>query len=82
MKLNVYELFGWYGVLAILAAYISNSFHLTSSSSLLYQVLNFTGAIGIIIDAYKDKNIQPVVLNSIWMLIALISLLKIIFSIV
>lgn len=70
------EFVGWYGVIAILLAYLLNSLDIIDTSNILYSILNLTGALGIIIDAYKQKNYQPVVLNIIWALIAVISLVK------
>lgn len=72
------EFCGWYGVIAILVAYTLLNFELTDSHSLLYQILNITGALGIAYDALKDKDYQPVVLNIIWALIALFSIIKIV----
>lgn len=74
----VSEFFGWYGVIAILVAYALLNFGIVDIHSLLYQVLNVTGALGIAYDALKDKDYQPVVLNTIWALIALFSIIKIV----
>lgn len=71
------EFFGWYGVVAILAAYALLSFDVVESKSLIYQILNGTGALGIIFDAVKDKNYQPAVLNVFWLIIALIAIIRI-----
>ncbi|MBU4339059.1 hypothetical protein KKD57_05930 [Patescibacteria group bacterium] len=40
------EVIGWYGMAAILLAYGLVSFGFLASSSVFYQVLNFTGAGG------------------------------------
>ncbi len=71
------EVLGWYGVIAILLAYLLNSFNVINSSGVWYSFLNLTGAITVVIDAWKQKNYQPVVLNLIWAIVALISLLKV-----
>lgn len=77
MKRNkAIELIGWLGVLLILTAYILNSLQIISSSDYLYSLLNLLGAIGIIIDALKDKNYQPVFLNIVWGIIAIVALIK------
>ena len=73
----VTEALGWYGVVAVVLAYALLSFKILSSDSLLFQGLNLTGAIGIVIDALDDKNTQPAVLNIIWAIIALIAIVKI-----
>jgi hypothetical protein len=73
----VTEALGWYGVVAVVLAYALLSFKILSSDSLLFQGLNLTGAIGIVIDALDDKNTQPAVLNIIWAIIALVAIVKI-----
>lgn len=77
MKNTITEILGWCGVAAIVGAYILLSFNFVSSNSLIFQLLNLTGAIGIVVDALEDRNIQPAVLNIIWALVALIALVKI-----
>ncbi len=75
MKKQTYEklteLAGWYGVIAILVAYALLSFDVLDSHHLANHVINLTGGAGILIDAYADKNYQPVVLNVIWIAVAI-----------
>ena len=78
MKKKYYERIGWYGVTAILLAYVLLNMHIIKLDSIFYQLLNLTGAISIVLDAYKDKNYQPVVLNIVWAIIAIIALISII----
>lgn len=77
MREKITEILGWYGVIAVVGAYALLSLEIVSSNSLLFQGLNLTGAIGIVIDALEDKNTQPAVLNIIWAIIALIAIVKI-----
>ncbi len=77
MKNKITEILGWYGVIAVVGAYALLSLNILSSTSLLFQGLNLTGAIGIVIDALDDKNTQPAVLNIIWAIIALVAIIKI-----
>jgi hypothetical protein len=72
--------FGWYGVLAILAAYLLVSFNVVVSKSLGYQVLNLTGALGIIVEATSKKDTQPVILNIVWATIAILAILQLIIN--
>ncbi len=67
MRNIITEVLGWYGVVAIVGAYALLSLGILSSNSLLFQELNLTGAIGIVIDALDDKNAQPTILNIIWL---------------
>lgn len=71
---SVIEGLGWYGVVAVVGAYGLLSLGVISANDLSYQLLNLTGAMGIMIDAYKDRNMQPVVLNVVWALIAMVGL--------
>lgn len=70
------EIIGWYGVIAILLAYLLNSLGIINISNILYSILNLTGALGVMFKAWKQKDYQPVVLNIVWALIALISILQ------
>ncbi len=78
MKNKITEILGWYGVVTIVGTYALLSFGIIDSESLWYQGLNLTGAIGIVLDALNDKNIQPAVLNTIWAVIALIAIINVI----
>jgi|WetSurMetagenome_2_1015567.scaffolds.fasta_scaffold1349113_1 hypothetical protein len=70
------EIAGWYGVIAILVAYAGNMLGWIGVDSMLYLFLNITGSLGILVDAAKQKNWQPVVLNAVWMVIAIIGLIR------
>jgi len=78
MKNRITEILGWYGVVAVVGAYALLSLDILSSTSFLFQGLNLTGAIGIIVDAIDDKNTQPAVLNIIWAIIAVVAIVRII----
>ena len=68
------EVLGWIGIILVLLAYGLTTFEVISGSSLLFMGLNLLGAIGIALDAWEDKNIQPVVLNIIWAVIAVVGI--------
>ena len=68
------EIYGWYGALAIIAAYALVSFSLIQPTSLTYQTLNVTGALGIYKKAY-----QPGILNMVWAIIAVVAIMKLLF---
>ena len=77
MKKNIIkELIGWYGIVAIVSAYILLSFEIIYSTDLLYQILNVTGALGIVYISFEKKAYQPGILNIIWALIATIAIIK------
>lgn len=72
------EIIGWYGTLAIIVAYALVSFKFIASDGLAYQLLNLTGAIGIIAISLVRKVKQSAVLNIFWALIASIAIIGII----
>ena len=76
MKKILIEFVGWYGVVATILAYVLVSFLILSPSSLLYQGLNLTGALGVTIETWYKKDYQPFWLNLIWMLIALAAIIN------
>ena len=77
MNKTFINILGWYGTLAIVVAYVLVSFSFISSNSLLFQILNGTGAIGIVVISLYKKAYQPAVLNIIWTLVALIAIVSI-----
>jgi len=78
MKL-IDESLGWYGTAAVLLAYALVSLNFVIAESLSYQILNATGAFGLMFISLKKKVYQPAVLYIIWTIIALISIVKIVF---
>jgi multidrug transporter EmrE-like cation transporter len=58
-------------------AYALVSFEVLSSNGLAYQILNGTGALGILIISIKKKAYQPGVLNIIWFIIAVVAIIQI-----
>lgn len=73
------EIIGWYGTVAIVAAFALVSFSLLQPTSLIYQILNGTGALGIVYISFLRKAYQPAVLNLIWTFIAVVAIAKILF---
>lgn len=78
-QMKVKQIIGWYGVTAIVVAFALLNFGVLGTDSLAYQLLNITGSAGIIIVASSKKDYQPVVLNIIWLLVAIYGLWKILF---
>lgn len=70
------EIAGWYGTLAIVLAYVLVSFDVIAASGVGYQLLNLSGACGIIVIAWYKKVKQSIALNVFWSLIALAALAK------
>ena len=76
MKIKSIAYLGWYGVLAILTAYALLSFNIISAKSYSYQLLNLTGAIGLVIEAASKKDVQPAALNVVWAVVAMIAVVQ------
>lgn len=77
---HIEDFIGWYGTVAILSAYALLSFGVITSGQAVYQVLNLTGALGIVYISFKRKAYQPGVLNIIWAVIALGSIILLSFQ--
>lgn len=76
MKAKGVSYLGWYGVLAILAAYALLSFNVIAPDSYMYQLLNLTGALGIVTETAYKKDSQPAVLNAVWAMVALTAIIR------
>ncbi len=74
------EVAGWYGALALIAAYALVSFSVIAGDGVTFQLLNLTGAMGIIVIASYKKVRQSVVLNIFWGIVALVALVRIFMS--
>ena len=71
------EIVGWYGTAAIVGAYALVSFSVLAPSSIWYQLLTATGAIGIVVASFAKRAYQPVVVNVIWTVIAILAIISI-----
>lgn len=70
------EIAGWIGVTLILLAYILATLGGITTTNLLYGCMNLVGASGIMISSYKKRDFQPVFLNSIWLLVAIVAVVR------
>lgn len=73
------EIAGWYGALAILLAYGLASFSILKTTDWVYQLLNASGALGILGTSLQRRAYQPAFLNGIWAVVAIIGLITILF---
>ena len=67
---------GWAGVTCILVAYISITLNLLSPQTLLYSLLNIVGSAGILASSYNKRDFQPMLLNIIWIIVAITGLIS------
>lgn len=70
------DIAGWVGVILVLLAFILTTFGLISPKDILYGVLNGIGALGIIASSYQKKDFQPIALNAVWLLVAIIGIVR------
>lgn len=68
------EIAGWYGAMAIMAAYMIASFGWASAEGWAYQLLNITGAAGLLVIGWVKGVRQNVMLNLFWILIGLVAI--------
>lgn len=71
-------LLGWYGMGVILVAYTLVSFDILQANSLVYQLMNLTGAFGLLVIALTKKDYQPAILNMVWSIVAIAALIGLI----
>jgi hypothetical protein len=74
------ELFGWYGAAGLILGYALNSLGILSATSIWYQLLNLTAALGIVVVSFYKRAYQPGILNAVWACIALIAITRILFT--
>jgi len=77
---NIFKFIGWYGVLAILIAYVLLNLSFFDTKNIFYQLLNFTGALAIVFSSLRKKDYPPVVLNLIWALVAFGVLMRVVLN--
>jgi hypothetical protein len=70
------EIAGWYGTVAILAAYALSSFGYLATADRTYMLLNFTGALGVAWVCWHKRTWQAFWLETIWAAIAVVSLVR------
>lgn len=76
MQQQIVQNIGWYGVIAILLAYALLTFRVLVPENTLYLLLNLTGAAAIAYEAWSKRDKQPMVLNIVWALVAVIGLIR------
>ena len=73
----VVDLIGWIGSIELVVAYFLVSYQKIKANSLLYQWLNLTGSIFLLINTAYYGAFPSSFVNAIWILIALFALYKI-----
>jgi hypothetical protein len=70
------DLIGWSGAVLVVGAYLLNSFGRLSATDLRYQLMNLAGGLFFIVNTAFLKAYPSMVVNIIWVLIALMALLR------
>ena len=74
------NLCGWYGMSAMIIGYILVSLNMVAADGLPYQLLNITGAAGLLVVAESKHVIQSVLANLFWLLIGIVIVCRILFN--
>lgn len=69
---------GWIGSIEVVVAYALNSSQKIKSDSITFQVLNFTGAIFLIINSIYKEAYPFTFINTVWAVIAIVAIVGII----
>ncbi|RYY85221.1 MAG: hypothetical protein EOO15_17575 [Chitinophagaceae bacterium] len=76
-RMTIIEAVGWTGAALSLTAFSMNSMNIIGSQSVSYLLLNIFGCCFLIGYAFFKKAYASWVLNSIWLLMTLVALVKI-----
>ena len=75
----IYEILGWAGTILVVMAYFLVSNDVISSQSLIYQIMNASGAVFLGISVFKKKAWASFGLQVIWFIICIIAIANIVF---
>lgn len=68
------DILGWIGSVEVIAAYGLNSYQKIKSDSLIFQLLNLTGAIFLIINSIYKEAYPFTFINTVWSVIAMVAI--------
>ena len=77
LRKYIEEAIGWAGAIFSLSAFSLNSLNIIGSQSMEYLLMNIIGCFFLIIYAVHKKAHASWVLNSIWLLMTAVALLKV-----
>ena len=75
--MKLIDIIGWIGSVEVIAAYGLNSYQKIKSDSLLFQFLNLTGGIFLIINTLYYSAYPSTFINIVWVVIASVALFNI-----
>ncbi len=74
------QIVGWYGAVAIITGFLLVSFEVIKPNTISYQLLNLSGALGLLILGIDRHVRQSVIVNLFWILIAVLALVRLVIS--
>ena len=74
--MNIVEIIGWIGSVLIVGAYFLNINGKLKSSSVIYIISNLIGGIFFSINTFVHRAFPSMVVNIIWVIIAIAALMK------
>jgi hypothetical protein len=74
------EFIGWIGSILIVLVYALNSYQKIRSDSLIFYAMNIVGGILLIVYSYYKDAAPNIFINTVWVIIAIPAVLKIILS--
>ncbi len=75
-KIILVNIFGWSGVVALLAAYLLVSTRKLEGDSIPYQALNLGGSALLIVNSFYFGALPSVGVNAVWICIAIFALIR------
>jgi hypothetical protein len=77
MIFDIYSIMGWLGMALLILAYFLLSTKKLKFNSIIYNILNILGGLGLIVTTIVTKSWPVVTLNVFWIGIAVYSIVKI-----
>jgi len=77
MNLDIYQILGWIGIVFIIFTYILFSTKKLKIDYVLYHLLNFIGAIGLIVSTFMTESWPALTLSLIFAGISIVYIIKI-----
>ena len=74
--MQIIDIIGWLGSILVVAAYALNIYGKLSSESTPYYALNISGSAGLIVNTLYHHAIPPMVVNVVWIGIALVAIFR------
>lgn len=70
------EVIGWIGTVLILVAFALLGAGILDGQSMPYMTMNAIGALALMYHSWVRKDYQPVALNVVWLLVALLAMVR------